>query len=535
MQPFLWYNVIVPKQNPQEHYTAYQLKLPVEIEKIIEISDPVYSYSEVMDHIDLNKYLTIEERRPGRPRYDQKTLLKIILFAFMENGYASVREIEKYCKTDIRYMWLLQDNPPPSHMTIDNFMNKTMLENIDRIFADVNEYIFQKEQVDLNHVYIDGTKISANAGKYSWVWKKSCEKNRIKLFAKITELLENMNAGTALLGVKFDIREEYAIEYLEEILKKYIELVGFDPGKAVHGKGNHKTSEQRLIEKFSEYIERLKKYAERIKICGNDRNSYSKTDHDATFMRMKRDHMGNDQLLPGYNIQCAVCDGFIAAFDVYQYASDMDCFQPLIERFQSLYGQYPEYPVADAGYGSYNNYLYCEEHGMEKFMKFTMYEKESKNEKYRNDPYRAVNFPINESGLPVCPNGKEFHFIYSRPVRGNKYGRTEEYFQCEDCSGCPHKEKCCKCKGNRIVRLNEELTQFHAEVLNNLNSIHGALLRMNRSIQSEGTFGTIKWNRSYIRARRRGLKSLFLEFGMISCGFNLHKFHLKKAALRSAA
>ena len=115
----MWYNVIVKKQNPQEHYTAYQLKLPVEIEKIIELSDPVYSYSEVMDHIDLNKYLTIEERRPGRPRYDQKTLLKII-----------------------RYMWLLQDNPPPSHMTIDNFMNKTMLENIDRIFADVNEYIW---------------------------------------------------------------------------------------------------------------------------------------------------------------------------------------------------------------------------------------------------------------------------------------------------------------------------------------------------------------------------------------------------------
>ena len=259
----MWYNVIVQKQNPQEHYTAYQLKLPVEIEKIIEISDPVYSFSEVMDHIDLNKYLTIEERRSGRPRYDQKTLLKIILFAFMENGYASVREIEKYCKTDIRYMWLLQDNPPPSHMTIDNFMNKTMLENIDRIFADVNEYIFQKEQVDLNHVYIDGTKISANAGKYSWVWKKSCEKNRIKLFAKITELLENMNAGTALLGVKFDIREEYAIEYLEGILKKYTELVGFDHGKAVHGKGNHKTSEQRLVSKsFRVYRKGMKKYAE---------------------------------------------------------------------------------------------------------------------------------------------------------------------------------------------------------------------------------------------------------------------------------
>lgn len=98
--------------------------------------------------------------------------------------------------------------------------------------------------------------------------EKELRKNRIKLFAKITELLENMNAGTALLGVKFDIREEYAIEYLEEILKKYIELVGFDPGKAVHGKGNHKTSEQRLIEKLSEYIERLKNTQNALKYAG---------------------------------------------------------------------------------------------------------------------------------------------------------------------------------------------------------------------------------------------------------------------------
>lgn len=488
-----------------------------------------------MNHVDLNKYLTVEERRVGRPRYDEETLLKIILFAFMENGYASVRNIEKYCKTDIRYIWLLQDNPPPSHMTIDNFMNKSLCEKIEEIFADINAYIFEKEHVDLNHTYIDGTKISANAGKYTWVWKKSCEKNRLKVFAKVTDLLEKMNEIIAPYGVKISAREEYAIEYLEEILSKFAELVGLDLQKKVCGRGHHKTPEQRLYEKLSECLERLKKYAEHIKICGEDRGSYSKTDHDATFMRMKRDHMGNDQLLPAYNIQCAVCDGYIAAFDVCQYASDMDCFQPLMERFNRLYGKYPEYPVADAGYGSFNNYLYCEEHGMKKYMKFTMFEKESKDEKYRDDPYRAVNFPIDESGSPVCPNGKKFNYIYSRPVRGNKYGRTEEYFQCEDCSGCSHKEKCCKCKGNRIIRLNEELTRFHSEVLGNLNSIHGALLRMNRSIQAEGTFGTIKWNRSYIRARRRGLNSLFLEFGIISCGFNLHKFNLKKVALKSTA
>ena len=168
-------------------------------------------------------------------------------------------------------------------------------------------------------------------------------------------------------------------------------------------------------------------------------------------------------------------------------------------------------------------------------MKFTMYEKASKDKKYISDPYRAVNFPIDDDGCPVCPNGKRFHFLHSSPIKGNKYGRTEEYYQCEDCDNCQHKEKCCKCKGNRIVRLNEELSCFHSEVLNNLNCIHGALLRMNRSIQSEGANGIIKWNRSYTRARRRGLKALNLEIGLICCGFNLHKYHLKKLSLTLSA
>ena len=250
---------------------------------------------------------------------------------------------------------------------------------------------------------------------------------------------------------------------------------------------------------------------------------------------MKTDYMGNDRLLPGYNIQLGICDEYIAVYDVKQYASDMDCFQPLMEKFKDIYHKYPQYPVADAGYGSFNNYLYCEEHGMGKYMKFTMFKKEAEDEKYREDPYRAVNFPINENGNPVCPGGKEFHYLYSRPVRGNQFGRTEEMYQCEDCSGCRLKEQCCKCEGNRVVRINEELTKFHKEVLNNLNSTKGALLRMNRSIQAEGAFGTVKWNREYKRARRRGLKGVNFELALISCGFNLHKYHLKKQAQQLAA
>lgn len=206
-----------------------------------------------------------------------------------------------------------------------------------------------------------------------------------------------------------------------------------------------------------------------------------------------------------------------------------------MDRFHANYGFYPEYPVADAGYGSYNNYLFCEEHGMKKYMKFPMYQKEKTNKKYRDDPFRAVNFKTDEDGNLVCPNNKKFVFQRTALVKGNQYGRTEEFYQCEDCSGCPYKEKCSKAKGNRTIRLNQELTGFHEEVLDNLNCIHGALLRMNRSIQAEGAFGGIKWNRSYTRARRRGLEGLLLETALISCGFNLHKFHLKSQAKLLAA
>ena len=522
--------------NTNGNYTMRQLKLPLEIEKLIDISDPVYTFCEVMDHIDLSRYFVEKGYKTGRPRCDAQKLLKVILFAFMENGICSLREIEKLCRNDIRYMYLLDGMKTPSFATFGNLIRNELTDSIEQIFEDINSYIFAKDHVDLQHTYIDGTKIEANANRYTWVWKKSCVKNRQKVFDKISLLIDAMNLEVlGYLGIKFEKREAYAVDYVSELLTMYKETTGLDETSFVSGRGHRKSIRQKQYEELHEYLERLKSYAYHIETCGEERNSYSKTDHDATFMRLKRDYMGNDQLLPAYNLQAAICDEYIAVIDVKPYASDMECFVPLMEKFNRTYGHYPKYPVADAGYGSYNNYLYCEEHGMEKYMKFTMYEKESKNIKYHNDPYRAVNFRIDENGDLVCPNNKKFHYVYSRPIKGNKYGRTEEFYQCEECANCSHKEKCCKCKGNRIVRINEELTAFHKEVLDNLNCIHGALLRMNRSIQSEGANGIIKWNRSYTRARRRGLNAMNLEIAMICCGFNLHKFHLKKIAIRKAA
>ena len=241
----------------------------------------------------------------------------------------------------------------------------------------------------------------------------------------------------------------------------------------------------------------MEEYVEKIKICGEERNSYSKTDHSATFMRIKKDYMGNDQLLPAYNVQVGVADEYIAVVDVNQYRSDMDCFIPLMNKFYTTYGFYPKYPVADAGYGSYNNYIFCEQHGMKKYMKFPMFKKETTDKKYHEDPFRAVNFPIGKDGIMRCPNGKRFYLQYQKNVKGNKYGRQE--------------------------------------VIENLESIQGALLRMNRSIQAEGTFGIMKNDRWYKRIVRRGIKSVLLEVFLVSIGHNLYKYHNKQKKGATAA
>ena len=516
--------------NTKTNYTTRQLKLPLNIEKLIDISDPVYTFCEVMDHIDLSGYFVEKGYKTGRPGCDKLKLLKVVLFSFMEHGICSLRRIEKLCRNDIRYIYLLDDMEAPSFATFGNFIREELTDPIEDIFLKINEYIFAEDHVDLDHAYIDGTKIEANANRYTWVWKKSCEKNRGKVFAKISGLIDSINRDSlGFQGLKLEKRDEYAVEYVEKMLEGLRTACGLDPATFVHGSGHRKSREQRQYEELSACLDRLKTYAERISICGEGRNSYSKTDHDATFMRLKRDYMGNDQLLPAYNLQAAVCDEYIASLDVKAYASDMDCFVPLMEKFNRIYGHYPKYPVADAGYGSYNNYLYCEEHGMEKYMKFTMFEKETKNKRYQSDPYRAVNFRKNEEGDPVCPNGRRFIFKYNKHVRNNRYGRTEEIYECEDCRGCTHRQDCCpKTSGNRTIRMNRELTAIHREVLENLESVHGALLRMNRSIQAEGVFGIIKWDRSYKRLFRRGAKAVNLELTLISCGFNIYKYHNKK-------
>ena len=523
------------KNITNHHCTPKQGILPLFLSDYLDICDPVFTFDELMKEINLESYLkNIPEHETGRIRYNPVNMLKTILFGFMSSGYISLRELEDNCKVNLRFMYLM-DHQKPSYRTFGYFINEVLADQIEGIFNGVNKAIFEKEGVDLNHLYIDGSKFEANANKYSWVWKKATEKSRYRLFEKITLLLEEINRDLVWSGVMIQANTEYVPEQLREIISRFSSVWNLDPEQFVRGTGHRKSTQQRQYEKLQEYTAKLEEYIEKIDICGSERNSYSKTDPSATFMRIKTDYMGNDQLLPAYNVQVAVADEYIAVVDVNQYRADMDCFIPLMEKFYQTYGFYPKYPIADAGYGSYNNYIYCEQHGMEKYMKFPMFEKETKDKKYHNNPFRAVNFKIDEEGTLRCPNGKAFHFAYRKAVRGNQYGRQEEVYVCEDCSGCPYAEQCKKTEKNRTIRLNSELTAIHEEVITNLESIHGALLRMNRSIQAEGTFGIMKNDRWYKRIVRRGIESVRMEIYLVSIGHNLYKYHNKQVRLQKVA
>ena len=515
--------------NPKQGY------LPLFLSDCLDLLDPVLTFDRLMGGIDLNKYLTdIPEYTTGRLRYNPVNMLKTVLFGFMTSGYCSLRELEDNCKVNIRFMYLM-DHQTPSYRTFGYFINEILQDKIENIFNDINHAIFNDEHVDLQHLYIDGSKFEANANKYTWVWKKATEKFRYKLYEKITADIEQINAEIAWSGVQITTNPEYVPDYLNEIVEQLVLLWELDTSTFVYGSGKRKSKEQRHYEHLTTFCQKLQEYIQKIEICGPNRNSYSKTDNSATFMRIKTDYMGNDQLLPAYNVQIGVADEYIAVVDVNHYRSDMDCFVPLMEHFKQTYGFYPKYPVADAGYGSYNNYIFCEQNGIEKYMKFPMFKKETKDQKYHEDPFRAVNFRIDEQGVMRCPNDKAFHFLYRKNVRGNQYGRKEELYECEDCSGCPYAEKCKKTDKNRTVRINQELTSMHQEVIENLESIHGALLRMNRSIQAEGTFGIMKNDRWYKRIVRRGIHSVKLEVLLVAIGHNLYKYQKKKMRNRTAA
>ena len=198
---------LTPNSNPK------QGTLPLYISEYLDICDPVFTFEKLLEEADLDRFLKkIPAHVTGRIRYNPVSMLKTVLFGFMSDGYISLRSLEDNCRVNMRYMYLM-DYATPSYRTFGYFINEVLADSVEDLFNEINRVIFKKEHVDLNHLYIDGSKFEANANKYTWVWKKATEKSRYRLFAKITSLFEQMNKDLAWSEVKIQTNTEYNPEY----------------------------------------------------------------------------------------------------------------------------------------------------------------------------------------------------------------------------------------------------------------------------------------------------------------------------------
>ena len=501
--------------NRQDYSSAIQLKLPLDYIKIIPEDDEIHTFLQVMGRINTEKYLPKQEGR-GRKGYDCKKMLMTVLFAYMNQIY-SLRQIEKAIRTDIRFMYLMEDETP-SFKTIGEFIS-SLEGTIHDIFVEINKTILSLDDriEDRKILYIDGTAYEANANKFSFVWKKTAMKTQEKKLKKANELIGKLND---ILPWK-EIKQSAGIdEYLTELnLIKQEEISLF-----VYGRGKRKTSFQRTYDELVKLNTELKNAEKKIDTCGEDRNSYSKIDPDATFMHMKYDYYNNTGVFkPGYNLQAAVTDEYVTEILVSNARSDSKTLPVTMERYKEDYGEYPARAVADAGYGSYSNYMYLLSKGIDSYVKYNTYRLE-KNK--RISKYNSLNFTFDTDKF-ICPEGKYLIFEKEGYSEEGGYLKIIKHYRCRQCNSCPYRKECTKSEDGRTIQKNFILDELRINARTLLDSEEGIMYRQKRSIYTEGVFGVLKQDYGYIRLHRRGILKTELELTLVIIGFNLNKYHNK--------
>lgn len=524
----------------QKDYTLsslyYQIKLPLDVEILIPADDPVRLLSAFVEGMELSDlYQTY-----GKIKKNQATprqLFKIMVYASMNRIYSS-RDIETACRRDINFMYLLEGKPAPDHATFARFISLHFAQCSKKTLAEVSKLLYSLGEISGKSIFIDGTKIESVANKYTFVWKKAVTKNQAKLFDKILALVEECEN---LYGFKITYNGKVSLHTLKRLRKKLCRIRQEEGIAFVHGTGRRKTRLQKSLETLETYIAKLKEYNKKLYVCG-DRNSYSKTDPDATFMRMKEDAMLNGQLKPAYNLQHGVDSEYITWLDISPRPTDTRTLIPFLKDMELyLPFKYQEI-VADAGYESEENYLFLEENGQLAYIKPQNYEI-SKTRKYRQDIGRMENMKYDEKAdCYYCKNGQVLTAQYEkREKTASGYRRTVTVYRSNGCSGCPFKTDCIKgnnCKTpmedrQKVLYVSKKMKEKRQEALERITSDYGTQLRMNRSIQAEGSFANIKEDMEFRRYLYRGNANVTAQSILLAIGYNINKLHHKIQAGRT--
>lgn len=518
----------------QRDYTSfslyYQIKLPLDLEISIPSDDPVRLVSAFVEEMDLSElYKTYSRIRKNQATPRQ--MLKLVIYAAMNRIYSS-RDIRKACKRDINFMYLLEGMPAPDHATIARFISLHFSTCAKVLLAQMSDLLYLLGEISGKTIFIDGTKIESAANKYTFVWKQAITKNQARLYTKLTSFVAECEE---LYGIRTVYHDQISIHTLKRLKKQLCRVKVQEGIVFVHGIGRRKTQLQKSLEQLDQYLEKLKEYTKKLYTLG-DRNSYSKTDPDATFMRMKEDAMLNGQLKPAYNIQHGVDSEYITWIDISPRPTDTCTLIPFLKDMESHLGfKYSEI-VADAGYESEENYLFIEGNGQTAYIKPQNYEI-SKTRKYKKDISRRENMEYHaDRDSYICRNGRELTVTNERRSKtASGYVSVKTYYRSPDCTDCPYKTECIKgnnCKTpmekrNKVLMVSKTMSQKRAEDLERITSEYGTMLRMNRSIQAEGSFADVKEDMNFRRYLYRGKANALAESILLAMGRNINKLHCK--------
>jgi len=449
----------------------------------------------------------------GRNSYNPYRLFMAIIYCFaMHKG--TLRNIEEMCKYDLRVSYILNQETP-SHKTIHEFINCVIKPNTYKIFTLITSTIINELNIDISNQYLDGTKIEANANKYKFVYKprkhRNSLDNKIKLLLK--ELDTSYESNNSLIT---------SVE-LNMYLKQYETKQGIKVDEIKLGKGTKLSREQRLIIYGYKCLDKLLEYEEKEIICGPNRNSYYKTDIDATAMALKSDYYSGhgSNMKAAYNVQFIVSSGLVTFFGVFQDRTDYYTLIPLLDKYELYYGQYPINICADSGYGIYTNYEYLNSHNINNYIKFLNWNGRSSGKNpqlfFLNKNFTGFECLYGSKGKVIC-----FDETHHQRTKGSKL------YLFEGCIQCPYEYKCREKIKNRTTNyrkyeLNLKDQIYRQQAKENLLSIKGIEIRVNRSIQVEGTFGDLKQNLGYVRFRRRGLNGVLVEIMMMCLAINIRK------------
>jgi len=504
-----------PNHTPKR--ATYQLTLPFELGVLIESSEPVHVMLNLTERLDYSHLNASYTRQPSEKEASPKQMFQLVLLGFME-GTHTTRKLESSCKHDIRFMYVLQGKKAPDHNRFWSFIKHRLQGAVaEHLFYQLSNYLYDAGEIDLANLFVDGTKIEANANRYTFVWKKSTNKYEARLDNKMDEFFNHL-LNTYPLEIPSSASPDVCLNILRTHADSQNTLF-------VHGRGKRKTQLQRDIEMLESYLIRKCKYKNYNDIF-KGRNSFSKTDPDATFMRMKDDHMMNGQLKPGYNLALGVSGEYIVGVDISSERSDQLTLIPLLDRMeQGMDGKRFENIGLDAGYESEENYTALESRGIAAFIKPQNYEK-SKTRKFKNNVYLLENMPYHvDTDTYTCPANQPFVFSYTctrKSASGFKSNVT--VYECHACTGCPQKSECTRAKGNRKLYVAKDFLAFRKQSLERITSEQGKILRLNRSIQSEGAFGVLKEDYGFRRFARRGSTNVLTEVLIYAMAYNVNKF-----------